>query len=156
MVDRQHRPGAKTGSGGPASSQDANIEHRERLRKLALETIDIKKDPYFMTNHLVIKIGRPGYKILKSIDPLSGIMSAYEQKVETPDKQYQYVVFAAEPYENIAFKIPNIEIDQAEGRFYSEWNRDKHIFTLHLTFVTERVYNRQQGPMQKIQQNQYK
>lgn len=52
MVDRQNRPGAHTGSGGLASSQDANIELRERLRKLALETIDLNKDPYFMRNHL--------------------------------------------------------------------------------------------------------
>lgn len=38
-------------------------------------------------------------------------MSPYEQKVEPTDRNYQYVVFAAEPYDNIAFKIPNIEID---------------------------------------------
>ena len=25
---------------------------RERLRKLALETVDLNKDPYFMRNHL--------------------------------------------------------------------------------------------------------
>lgn len=28
------------------------IDRRERLRKLALETIDLNKDPYFMRNHL--------------------------------------------------------------------------------------------------------
>lgn len=28
------------------------IERRERLRRLALETIDLSKDPYFMRNHL--------------------------------------------------------------------------------------------------------
>ena len=37
-------------------------------------------------------------------------MSAYEQRVEPPDKAFQYVVFAAEPYENIAFKIPNLAL----------------------------------------------
>ena len=36
-------------------------------------------------------------------------MSAYEQKVEAPDRNYQFVLFAAEPYETIAFKIPNKE-----------------------------------------------
>jgi len=51
-MDRQHRPSGKAGSTGVASSQDANIELRERLRKLALETIDLKKDPYFLRNHL--------------------------------------------------------------------------------------------------------
>lgn len=52
MVDRQNRPGAKAGSGGVADFQDANVERRERLRKLALETIDLTKDPYFMKNHI--------------------------------------------------------------------------------------------------------
>jgi hypothetical protein len=30
----------------------ANVERRERLRKLALETVDLNKDPYFLRNHL--------------------------------------------------------------------------------------------------------
>jgi len=29
-----------------------NQDRRERLRKLALETVDLNKDPYFMRNHL--------------------------------------------------------------------------------------------------------
>ncbi len=32
-------------------------------------------------------------------------MSAYEQRVEPPDKKWQYLLFAAEPYETIAFKV---------------------------------------------------
>ncbi len=44
--------GAKTGSGGVASATQANVDRRERLRQLALETIDLAKDPYFMKNHL--------------------------------------------------------------------------------------------------------
>lgn len=51
-MDFQHRPGGKTGSGGVASSSESNRDRRERLRQLALETIDINKDPYFMKNHL--------------------------------------------------------------------------------------------------------
>ena len=39
-------------------------------------------------------------------------MSSYEQKVELPDKNYQYLLFACDPYEIIAFKIPNIPIDK--------------------------------------------
>ena len=39
MVDFQHREGSRTGSGGQLSEAQANIERRERLRKLALETI---------------------------------------------------------------------------------------------------------------------
>ena len=32
-------------------------------------------------------------------------MAAYEQKVEPPDRKWQYLLFAAEPYETIAFKV---------------------------------------------------
>ena len=32
-------------------------------------------------------------------------MSAYEQKLEPPDRQWQYLLFAAEPYETISFKV---------------------------------------------------
>jgi hypothetical protein len=44
--------GSKPGSGGSASAQNEAIDRRERLRRLALETIDLAKDPYFMRNHL--------------------------------------------------------------------------------------------------------
>lgn len=32
--------------------QQEGADRRERLRRLALETIDLAKDPYFMRNHL--------------------------------------------------------------------------------------------------------
>ncbi|KAA3670369.1 splicing factor 3A subunit 2 [Paragonimus westermani] len=51
-MDFQHRVGGKTGSGGVASDSEANRDRRERLRQLALDTIDLNKDPYFMKNHL--------------------------------------------------------------------------------------------------------
>jgi hypothetical protein len=28
------------------------------------------------------------------------------------DKKYQYLMFAAEPYEVVAFKVPNLEVDK--------------------------------------------
>lgn len=49
-MDRDY--GSKPGSGGAASAQNEAIDRRERLRRLALETIDLAKDPYFMRNHL--------------------------------------------------------------------------------------------------------
>lgn len=36
-------------------------------------------------------------------------MSAYEQKIEPPDRKWQYLLFAAEPYETIAFKVRNFQ-----------------------------------------------
>ena len=79
-----------------------------------------------------IKIGRPGYKVTKQKDPETNqrsllfqieypesedglqprhrFMSAYEQRIEAPDKNYQYLLFACEPYETVGFKIPNREV----------------------------------------------
>eukprot|EP00953_Heterococcus_sp_UTEX-ZZ885_P001890 1530-Heterococcus_DN1.PRE.4 len=211
-MDMQNRAGSKFGGGGVMSETQANVDRRERLRKLALETIDLNKDPYFMKNHLGkyecklcltlhnnegnylahtqgkrhqtnlarraameaknavvkpapstyvqtrsgIKIGRPGYKVTKSRDvrtrqrsllfevdypeaeegvqPRHRFMSAYEQKVEPPNKDYQYLLFACEPYETVAFKIPNVEVDKGEGRFFTNWDREEKTFSLQLHF----------------------
>ncbi|XP_016391358.1 splicing factor 3A subunit 2-like [Sinocyclocheilus rhinocerous] len=216
-MDFQHRAGGKTGSGGVASSSESNRDRRERLRQLALETIDINKDPYFMKNHLgsyecklcltlhnnegsylahtqgkkhqtnlarraakeakdapaqpapekvkvevkkFVKIGRPGYKVTKQRDPECGqqsllfqidypeiaegigprhrFMSAYEQRIEPPDRRWQYLLFAAEPYETIAFKVPSREIDKAETRFWTHWNRETKQFFLQFHFKMEK------------------
>ncbi|KAA8634685.1 hypothetical protein SMACR_00833 [Sordaria macrospora] len=44
-MDYQNRAGSKFGGGGVASHSATNADRRERLRKLALETIDLDKDP---------------------------------------------------------------------------------------------------------------
>nr|CAG4644252.1 EOG090X0C5N [Lepidurus arcticus] len=212
-MDFQHRAGGKTGTGGVASSSESNRDRRERLRQLALETIDLAKDPYFMKNHLgtyecklcltlhnnegsylahtqgkkhqanlarraakdakdapvqpapekarvdvrkFIKIGRPGYRVTKQRDPITGqqsmlfqvdypeisdtvlprhrFMSAYEQRIEPPDKQWQYLLFAAEPYETIAFKVPSREVDKSEGRFWTYFNKQSRQFFLQFSY----------------------
>jgi len=51
-MDFQNRVGSKFGGGGVAGAAEANVDRRERLRKLALETIDLAKDPYILRNHL--------------------------------------------------------------------------------------------------------
>ncbi|VDN56333.1 unnamed protein product [Dracunculus medinensis] len=206
-MDFQNRAGGKTGGGGVASWSDANVDRRERLRQLALETIDLQKDPYFMKNHLggyecklcltlhnnegsylahtqgkkhqanlarraakeasdmpymptpqqvkiepkkFVKIGRPGYKVTKERDPATGqqallfqidypeIAEAYEQKVQPPDKRWQYVLFAAEPYETIAFKIPSREVDKSEEKFWTMWNKDTKQFFMQFAFRSDR------------------
>lgn len=216
-MDYQHREGGKTGSGGLLSESENNAARRERLRKLALEAIDLSKDPYFMKNHLgsyecrlcltlhnnegsylahtqgkkhqanlgrraareaatnataaslvqptqkteapkpaLPKIGRPGYKVMKIRDPITKypgllfqihypnigravipryrFMSAFEQRIEPPNKNYQYVVCAAEPYETIGFKIPNRDLDNAEGKIFSYWDVDSYIYTIQVMF----------------------
>lgn len=94
----------------------------------------------------VDKIGQPGYKVVKQKDPETNqksllfeieypqilfkqkpkyrLMSAYEQRVEKPNSKYQYLLVAAEPYETIGFKIPNIQIDFSEGRYFEAWDKE--------------------------------
>lgn len=38
-------------------------------------------------------------------------MSAYEQRIEPPDRRWQYLLMAAEPYETIAFKVRSWEFN---------------------------------------------
>lgn len=223
-MDFQNRAGGKTGSGGQASWSESNRDRRERLRQLALETIDLAKDPYFMKNHLgsyecklcltlhnnegsylahtqgkkhqanlarraakeakeapslqpekprvepkkFVKIGRPGYRVTKQRDPESGqqsllfqidypeisdgivprhrFMSAYEQKIEPPDRKWQYLLFAAEPYETISFKVPSREIEKQEGKFWVYWNKDTKQFFLQFAFVNPKLMAMRGGP----------
>jgi splicing factor 3A subunit 2 len=226
MTDFQHREGS-TGSAGIAGSSEANVDRRERLRRLALESINLANDPYLMKNHLgsyecklcltlhnnegsylahtqgkkhqanlgrraareaaeklgsstnllvsatgkptpikkvMLKIGRPGYKITKirerdenstfggkyglliqihypqighEIYPLHRFMSAFEQRVEIPDRRWQYLVVAAEPYETIAFRIPSKEIELSPDRFLQHWDPDAKQYTLQFFFRSE-------------------
>ncbi|KAI3923344.1 hypothetical protein MKW98_026937 [Papaver atlanticum] len=202
--------GSKTGGGGAASAQNEAIDRRERLRRLALETIDLAKDPYFFRNHLgsyecrlcltlhnnegnylahtqgkrhqtnlakraarelkkllfnlslisesflskTVKIGRPGYRVTKQFDPDTKqrsllfqieypeiedlekprhrFMLSLEQRVEKWDKRYQFLLFAAEPYEIIAFRVPSTEICKSTPKFFSHWDPDSKMFTICL------------------------
>ena len=44
-------------------------------------------------------------EIVDGVIPRHRFMAAYEQKVEPPDRKWQYLLFAAEPYETIGFKV---------------------------------------------------
>jgi splicing factor 3A subunit 2 len=80
-IDFQHREGSKVGSGGQLSESQAALERKERLRKLALETIDISKDPYFMRNH----VGTYECKLCLTLHPNEGNYLAHTQ-----GKRHQY------------------------------------------------------------------
>jgi splicing factor 3A subunit 2 len=97
-----------------------------------LNTVQVKRN--------VVKIGRPGYKITKTRDvqPRVRFMSAFEQKVEEPDKQFQYLLVAAEPYETCAFKLQAREIDRSEGKYWTWFDEDNKEFWVQITFKTER------------------
>eukprot|EP00588_Corethron_pennatum_P003430 CAMPEP_0194293460 /NCGR_PEP_ID=MMETSP0169-20130528/47971_1 /TAXON_ID=218684 /ORGANISM="Corethron pennatum, Strain L29A3" /LENGTH=245 /DNA_ID=CAMNT_0039041969 /DNA_START=52 /DNA_END=789 /DNA_ORIENTATION=- len=225
MADRQNRVGSKFGGGGPASQQETDRSRKDRLRALALEHVDLSRDPYLMRNHLggyecrlcltlhpnegnylahtqgrrhksglarraaedklrrereggvgegpslapgglgtgvrrrvaSVKIGRPAYQVHKSRDAETGqrclsfqlvypetdaqprhrFMSAYEQKVEPPDRAFQYLLVACVPYETVAFKIPNVPVDRSEGRFATSWDSTGKRFVLTLYFVEQ-------------------
>ena len=224
-MDRQNRVGSKFGGGGLSSSAQTERERKERLKQLALESIDLAKDPYFIKNNIgtyecklcctthrdesnylahtqgkkhqhalarrahqdkliaeqqqgsatttattsnsssligqkrKVRIGRPAYQVYKSRDvetnqrclsfeihypeidktlvqPQYRFMSAFEQKVDVPaNPAYQYLLFAADPYETIAFKIPNEPIDRNHDRFITYWDMDAQKFTVTLSFL---------------------
>ena len=231
MEDKQFN---KIGTGAYASISMINLERRDRLRKIASETTDLLKDPYFYRNHMgiyecklcltihnnegsylahtqskkhqtnlnkrkvieakhnlfmeelkneqkekmenikikYIKIGRPAYRIVKekdymshkrkikfeinypsikeNITPQFRIMSELEvntqkngineddinneeEKNKYEDK-YHYVIFSAEPYENIAVRIPNMPLDYNTEKHFSYWDDGKKIFYLTLNY----------------------
>ncbi|KAF8304999.1 splicing factor 3a [Clavulina sp. PMI_390] len=222
-----NRVGSKFGGGGVAGASEANVDRRERLRKLALETIDLAKDPYILRNHLgslecrlcltlhtnegsylahtqgkkhqtnlarraakdakdgqlliapapmaniqhkqFFKIGKPGYRVMKvrarleydvdavslsskegmhvcihlphikeGVIPRKRFMSAWEQKKETPNRAFQYLIVAAEPYETIAFRVPSREIenevDDDPTWNWSHWDPDTKQYFFQFMF----------------------
>ncbi|KAF2862103.1 putative splicing factor 3a subunit 2 [Piedraia hortae CBS 480.64] len=220
-MDYQNRAGSKFGGGGIASQSAINLDRRERLRKLALETIDLDHDPFMFRNHVgsyecrlcvtvhqndgsylahtqgrkhqtnlarraakeaqlgrrqdeenfvnvnavpikrnAVKIGRPGYNITKTRDRITGqqgllfqlqypeiaagvvprmrFMGAYEQKVEEPNKAFQYLLVAAEPYETCGFKLQARDVDRSEGKLWTWFNPDLKEYWIQITFKTER------------------
>jgi len=50
MADRQNRVGSKIGGAGVAGASESNVDRRERLRKLALETIGKQGNSFIGTD----------------------------------------------------------------------------------------------------------
>ena len=44
------------------------------------------------------------------------------------------MLFAAEPYETVAFKVPSLEVDRGEGAFDTSWDARKKLFSLAVRF----------------------
>jgi splicing factor 3A subunit 2 len=44
------------------------------------------------------------------------------------------LLIAAEPYENISFKVQSREIDQSPGKFWTYWDKDSKQFSLQFFF----------------------
>ena len=234
MGDRHDRAKSKFGTGGIATDGLSSRDRRERLRQLALESMDVSKDPYILRtpmgtfecklcgtvhstegNYMAhtqgkkhqlgiaaraerearwarmrggasaaggagpgarpaprtfAKIGRPGYRVVKflegvdadaqrgllfelqypdiepGVQPRYSIMSSYEQRVELPDPNVQYLIFAARPYETVAFKIPNAALDKSPGGLTTSWKPETKTFTLRLLFDKSAEFDAS-GPM---------
>ena len=117
-------------------------------------TKQMKRAPVFH------KIGRPGYRVIKQFDPETGqkgllfqinypdiekgiqprhrFISTFSQRVEPSDPRYQYILFAARPYETIAFKIPNLQVERDmqmyKDKIFFDWDREKKTFSLQIQF----------------------
>ncbi|KAJ2959960.1 hypothetical protein NQ176_g11081 [Zarea fungicola] len=65
-------------------------------------------------------------------------MNAFTQRIEEPDKNFQYLLVAAEPYETVGFKIPARELDKREGKQFCFWDPDAKEFWVQVMFMTER------------------
>lgn len=70
------------------------------LWQLKIQRSDIQKKN---DDSCVDQIDYP--EVAEGIGPRHRFMSAYEQRIEPPDRRWQYLLFAAEPYETIAFKV---------------------------------------------------
>lgn len=101
-IDFQHREGSKIGSGGQMSESQAALERKERLRKLALETIDITKDPYITKNNL----GTFECKLCLTVHPNEGNYLAHTQ-----GKRHQYNLGrrAAQEAKNAGLRVTTVQ-----------------------------------------------
>jgi splicing factor 3A subunit 2 len=91
-----------------------------------------QRNPETRQHSLLFQIDYP--EIGDGVVPRHRFMSAYEQRLEPPDRNWQYLLFAAEPYETIGFKIPSREVDKNEGKFWTHWNRDTKQFFMQFHF----------------------
>ena len=130
------------------------INLQRRMAKEERESTHIPAPKLKMPKRRRPKIGRPGYRVIKQKDPESNqrsllfeieypeivdgvepkfrVMSCYEQKKEAPNDRYQYIIFAAEPYETVAFKVPNKELDYSSGKHFEAWDKGKKKFSVQI------------------------
>jgi splicing factor 3A subunit 2 len=141
---------------------------RRAARDMKETSLSIAPPLNTIQRKMFIRIGRPGYRVTKIRDPesieqnggrrLEGLlvqvylpqikegviprkrfMSGWEQKKEQPNRNYQYLVVAAEPYETIAFRIPAREILSEEsdwrGWSWTHWDKETKQFSFQFMFA---------------------
>jgi splicing factor 3A subunit 2 len=94
-----------------------------------------QRDPATGQRSLLFQLHYPS--ISESVQPRHRFMSTFEQNVEKRDEKIQYLLVAAEPYETVAFKIPNQPIDRSHERFFTHWDPDANLFYLQFYFALD-------------------
>ncbi|CCE87063.1 Piso0_005600 [Millerozyma farinosa CBS 7064] len=111
------------------------------------------RDPSTLQVGLLFEVEAPQITVE---EPFFRIMSYYELSTknqniavsflsrdadeETDSNSFQYLVFSAEPYENIAFAIPNREIDKPDqpgamtSSYWWFWDNDIRVFFLQFLY----------------------
>ena len=105
--------------------------------------------------------------IMDGLQPRHRIMSSFEHRTDpqqprsgptqpSPSQSYQYVVVAALPYQTVAFRIPNREIDRGEGGVVAHWNQHSKAFLLHIKYKQPAAHTQQQQAQQHEAQSTQK
>lgn len=96
---------------------------------------------------LLFEVSLP--EIKADVVPLHRFMSSFEQRKEAPNRAWQYLMIAAEPYETIAFKLQSRDIDRSarltlpgvpvpteheEPGTWSHWDPRSHVYTIQVLF----------------------
>lgn len=122
--------------------QQEEGQNEEVIQKRYWETIGnpvykFKKirDPINMNKGLLFVIKLDQLK--HGVKPMYKMMSSHDQNKEEPDTNYQYLVVTAEPYKNIAFKIPSGSIDTSKERFWDYWDQDNKEYCIQFYYLNK-------------------
>lgn len=120
VLDEADRQRDITPQGGASS-----IPKKDRVASLKVEKFNVSKikDPITGAIGCLVQLTLP-----EASKPLHRFMSAYEQHVEKRNGRFQYLVIAAEPYENVAIKIPSPQIDR--DSLLENWDSDNGVYTM--------------------------
>ena len=124
-------------SGGVrASAQPKPEPLGMNMTRIGNPSFDVHKLKDIQTGSLTILFELLYPEIKKHSSPKYRIVSAFQQKIDPPDPKYQYVLFAAIPYNTVAFKIPNLPV--IEDKILEDWKyqEKKYVFQITLSKPT--------------------
>jgi splicing factor 3A subunit 2 len=102
-----------------------------------------QRDPDTGQRSLLFQLHYPS--ISSNVQPRHRFMSTFEQQIEKRDEKIQYLLVAAEPYETVAFKIPNEPIDRSPERFFTHWDPETNFFYLQFFFARKQQQEKEEG-----------